>query len=72
MDIKILIKKFEANQRQWSRLSAQLSAHFDPIVEKLVKKKDIKGLEALLNEIPDSLAKMHVYQVIHEVKQKLK
>lgn len=66
--IQGIIKEYEQVRQRESELSFQLSEHYEPIINRLSKEKDIRGLEKLLNEIPDSLAKMGVYQALRELK----
>lgn len=66
--IQCIIKEYEQVRQRESELSFQLSEHYQPIINKLFKKKDRIGLEKLLDEIPESLAKMGVYQALRELK----
>ena len=66
-----IISEYEENRTRWSELSFQLGEHYNPIIEKLKKNKDRVGLENLLDEIPDSLTKMGVYQSLRELKTQL-
>jgi hypothetical protein len=66
--IQDIIKEYEQVRQRESELSFQISEHYQPIINRLSKKKDRNGLEKLLDEIPDSLTKMGVYQALRELK----
>jgi hypothetical protein len=66
--IQDIIKEYEQVRQRESELSFQLSEHYQPIINRLSKKKDRSGLEKLLDEIPDSIVKMGVYQALRELK----
>jgi len=66
--IQDVIKEYKQIKQRESELSFQLSEHYEPIINIMFKTKDIEGLEKLLDEIPDSLAKMGVYQALRELK----
>lgn len=68
INIKDVIEEYTQVRQRESELSFQLTKHYQPIINKLLKNKDQKGLESLLDEIPDSLAKMGVYQALRELK----
>ena len=66
--IEDIIKEYNEVRQRESELSFMLSKHFNPIINKLFRKKDKDGLEQLLLEIPDSLVKMALYESLRKLK----
>jgi hypothetical protein len=70
MDIKKVIEEHNKASQRVSELSYQIGEHYRPIINKLTKAKDKKGLEALLCELPECMTKLGVYQALREIKDK--
>lgn len=64
---KIIEEYKQVTQRE-SELSYQIGEHYDPIINKLSKAKDIDGLERLLNDLPDCMTKLGIYQALREIR----
>jgi len=62
-----LIEKFLEAQKTYRELEYSLKKRYQPIIERLRKRKDIKGLEKYLDECPDSSAKLMFYQALREL-----
>ncbi len=68
MSIENIIKEFKEVKQRESELSYQIGEHYYPIINKLLEDKDKIGLEKLLNEIPECIVKLGVYQALRELK----
>lgn len=65
--IQEVIDEYNKVRKRESELQFQLQEYYAPIVDKLFEEKNKTGLMSLLDEIPDSLAKMMVYQSLREL-----
>ena len=72
MDIENVIKEHKLASDRLSHLSFKIGEHFKPIIQKLLKNKDRKGLEALISKIPECTVKLFVYQSLRELKEQKK
>lgn len=70
ININKIKEELELANNRVNELSFQLGEYYRPIITDLLNKKDKKGLERLLNEVPDGLTKMEVYEALYKIKNK--
>lgn len=69
-DINKITSEFKKITTRLKELEFEISFYYTPIIDKLVKEKDLKKLDDLLCEIPEgSLVKLQIYQAKREIKE---
>ena len=51
-DKEEIVKRFKAISKAYDKVQKEISDYYEPIIEKMVNKKDIKALQRLIEEIP--------------------
>ena len=68
-NIKSIIAKREVVNNELEKLDGKIYKHYQPIIVKLFEAKDREGLEALLNEVPETFVKMSIYESLRDLKK---